>query len=213
MKSIFALSCLLAGALFIGCGSSSDSADKTEGMTGAFEGYAQSTAGAPLYLRTFVVDDNTIVMQRLDEDDNVTVLAGSVSGDAITFGDFTCTVADDTMECNGYTLEKMTMADINVSSAEGTYLGVDDNHTLWSMTIDAEGHIAIASDEVSGCSVEGTLSAALAGTLPTIVLEPNSCGDDDRDYGVALVQSLSTDADIVNLLLSTDGSSTYWIKQ
>lgn len=213
MKSTFTLSCLLAGTLFIGCGSSSDSADKTEGKTGAFEGYAQSIDGAPLFLRTFVVNDDTIVMQRLDEDDNVTVLAGSISGDAITFGDVTCTVSGDAMECDGYTLEKMALTDFNVSMAEGTYLGVDDNHTLWTMTIDTEGGIMIASDETPGCSVEGTLSAALSGRLPAVVLEPTRCGDDDREYGVALAQSLATDADTVNLLLCADASSTYWIKQ
>lgn len=213
MKRIYTLSALLALALLSsGCGSdsNSDSNQKTDGMTGVFDGYAEDTSGAPLYVRTFVVNDNTILMSQHDAKDDTTVIAGTVDGDIITFGDFTCNVANAEMICNGYTLESMLLGSFDVTTAAGTYTAIDGDNQKWMMNVDSEGSITASSDAMPACSVTGTMTSELDSTVPTIVLTTNGCGSDGKEYAVAMKEDIDANTFAINILNSTDTSSSYW---
>jgi hypothetical protein len=216
MKRIYSLSAALALALFsAGCGSDSDSdsSAKTKGMTGVYHGYAEDTSGAPLYLRSFVVNDNTIILSQQDAKDDTTVIAGTVDGDNITFGDFTCKVANAEMVCNGYTLETLSLGSFDVATAAGTYTAIDSDNQQWTMNVNVEGSITASSEAIPTCSVTGTMTSELDSTVPTIVFTLSGCGNDGKEYAVAMNEDIDANTFAINILNSTDTSSSFWFNK
>lgn len=219
MKMTTTLFTVLSLLFFAGCGDDNSAgndrtASTTADLAGVYEGYAETESGAPLFVRAYIVNDDTVLMQRMDGNDSVTVHAGTVTDKNVAFGSFDCGVADAEMTCGDYTFKSTPQAAFSVASAAGTYKAVDGNRNAWIMTIDANGTISASTDALPSCSVTGVLTSELSGTLPALTLNTNGCGGNDgRAYGVAVTGKLTTQSDVLNILNATEASSTYWFKQ
>jgi hypothetical protein len=204
---------VLISLFFIGCGNS-DSTPKTAGMTGVFEGYIDSPSGAPRFGRAYVVNDKTVFMQHMDENDTVTVLPGTVSEGNITFGTIQCQVVDNTLRCGANTLRAVVSAPVDISVFAGTYTAIDADHNTETMTIDDNGNIDIVNAALPSCKITGELAFELSGRVPVMSLSKNGCEENnDNSNAVAAAGNLDPQITYINLLNPDDRTSTYWFKR
>jgi len=204
---------LLMIVFLVGCGDddNTNAAGDTVNLTGTYAGYAQDASGEPLFVQTFITNEDIALMQYTNSNDDVTVLEGNIVDDTIVFDEFTCSVSTTEMVCNNYALEALTLETFDFT---GTYKGVDTEKNIWTMLIDSEGAVTISNTENTSCLTTGTISLETSHNITTFVLNVSGCATNDGTaYGVVLPDSLYSEADTLNVLNLTDSSSTFWFKQ
>jgi len=208
---------LIAPLLLNGCDSSSDS-DNDSGYNlsqkNIYEGYAENSNGDPLFLSVYAPNNDVLLMEKLDKDDNQTIIKGSlIDNSTIAFDDFTCIQSASNLTCNDFKLSIKELPEVDLINLSGTYNAVDDANTKRELIVSNDGKFTITNTANTGCIISGNISLALNNTLPTITLNASNCNANGDFNGVSTVEKLYNENDTLNIMIDNSADLTdYWVK-
>lgn len=205
----------IAILLLNGCNSDDDNDNIHElSQKNVYEGYAESSNGDPLFLSVYMPNDDTLLMKKLDKNNNQTTAQGSLTDSStILFDNFTCIQSTSSLTCNDFELPIKDLPEVRLDTLAGTYSAVDDTNIKRELIVNDDGAFTITNISNIDCTISGNISLELNNTLPFITLNANNCSSNGDFRGVATVEKLYNENDTLDIIVDDFVNLTdYWVK-
>lgn len=214
-QTLLALACPL---LLAACGNSDSDTTADDVVEAAqYQGVYLTSDGRPQLATVAISDSGESTLSILDDEDYVSVAAGSIDGNAISFGTTgECAIGPDNLNCdfiNTQSGDAVSLSPVTdefapeLSALAGKYNLLVDG-TIMTLSIAGDGTF---SGTLMSCEANGQIEAAPGGQLLTIQVESGLCGD-SRQFGFIETNNLYETNDALAVYLPDSELSGYWIR-